>query len=184
MMNIFGVFAAAFVVQALLRLRSEESGGGAEAVLSTAVGRVRWVVSHVLCAVGGASALLLFAGLGTGLADAASGGSIGVGTLTAACLAQLPASLALGGFVVLAFGGLPRLVIALAWAGFAVALACGLFGDLLGLPQVVRDVSPFTHIPPVPAVDLTPAPLFALLAVAVAFAVGGLALFRNRDLTP
>jgi len=36
----------------------------------------------------------------------------------------------------------------------------------------------------VPAVDLTPAPLFALLAVAVAFAVGGLALFRNRDLTP
>jgi ABC-2 type transport system permease protein len=184
MMNVFGVLAAAYVVQALLRLRSEETDGGAEAVLSTAVGRVRWVISHVVCAVAGAAALLLCAGLGTGLADAASGGAAGVGTLTAAGLAQLPAALTLGGFVVLAFGGLPRLVIALAWTGFAFALACGLFGDLLGLPQGVRDLSPFTHVPALPAADLTPAPLLALLAVAIALAAAGVALFRNRDLTP
>jgi polyether ionophore transport system permease protein len=184
MMNIFGVLAAAFIVQALLRLRAEETGGGAEAVLATAVSRSRWVVAHITCAVAGAAALLVFAGLGTGLTDAASGGSAGVGKLTMAGLAQLPAALTLGGFVLLAFGGLPRLVTGLAWAGFAAGVACGLLGDLLDLPQAVRDLSPFSHVPAIPAVDLAPAPLLALLAVAVGLAVLGLALFRRRDLAP
>jgi ABC-2 type transport system permease protein len=184
MMNIFGVLAAAFVVQALLRLRSEETGGGAEAVLATAVGRFRWVAAHAVCAIAGAAALLVLAGLGAGLADAASGGSAGVGKLTEAGLAQLPAALTLGGFVLLAFGGLPRLVTALAWAAFTASIACGLLGDLLGLPQAVRDLSPFSHVPAIPAVEATPGPFLALLAVAVALAVAGMALFRRRDLVP
>ena len=51
MMNVFGVLAASFAVQALLRLRAEESGGQAEAVLATAVGRPRWLASHLVFAV-------------------------------------------------------------------------------------------------------------------------------------
>ncbi|MDP4503328.1 hypothetical protein [Nonomuraea turcica] len=47
MMKVYGVLAAGFVVQAMLRLRSEEAGGPAEAVLATAVGRVRWVIAHL-----------------------------------------------------------------------------------------------------------------------------------------
>ncbi|MFD0662544.1 ABC transporter permease [Thermocatellispora tengchongensis] len=78
MMNVFGVLAAGYVVQALLRLRTEEAGGPAEAVLATAVGRVRWVAAHLACAVIGATALLVLAGAGMGVADAAVGGVTGV----------------------------------------------------------------------------------------------------------
>jgi ABC-2 type transport system permease protein len=184
MMNVFGALAAGFVVQALLRLRSEEAGGTAEPVLATAVSRVRWVAAHLTCAAGGAAAMLLLAGAGAGIADAAGGGDVGVGTLTAAGLAQLPAALTVAGFVVLAFGGLPRLVVALAWAGLAVSLACGLLGDVFGLPQPVRDLSPFSHVPAIPAADPTLTPILALLVVAAALAATGTALFRRRDLAP
>jgi ABC-2 type transport system permease protein len=182
MMNIFGALAAGFVIQALLRLRTEESGGPAEAVLATAVGRVRWVGTHLACAVAGAAALLLAAGCCAGVADAAAGGHEGVGTLTGAGLVQLPAALAVAGFVVLVFGGLPRLVVGLAWAGLVVSIGCGLFGDLFRLPQAVRDLSPFTHVPAVPAADPRALPIVALLVVAAALAAAGLALFRRRDL--
>jgi len=183
MMNIFGVLAAGFAVQALLRLRSEETGGQAEAVLATATGRVPWVASHLACAVGGAAAVLLAAGAGAGIADAAVGGDAGVGTLIGAGLVQLPAALAVAGFAVLAFGWLPRLAVALAWAGFGVSVVCGVLGEIFGLPQSIRDLSPFSHVPAIPAADPTAGPILALVAAAAALTVAGMALFRRRDLT-
>jgi ABC-2 type transport system permease protein len=184
MMNIYGALAAGFVIQTLLRLRSEEAGGPAEVVLATAVGRARWVASHLVWAVVGAAAMLVVAGASMGISDAASGGDVGVGTLTLAGLAQLPAALTLAGFVVLCFGGLPRLVVGLAWAGLVVSIAGGLLGDLFGLPQAVRDLSPFSHVPAIPAVEATATPLVALVLVATALTAAGMALFRRRDLTP
>jgi ABC-2 type transport system permease protein len=132
----------------------------------------------------GAAAILMVAGATMGIADASSGGDVGVGTLTLAGLAQLPATLALAGFVVLCFGGLPRLVVGLAWAGLAFCIVCGLLGDLFGLPQAVRDLSPFSHVPAIPAVEATATPLVALVLVAAALTAAGMALFRRRDLTP
>ena len=183
MMNTFGALAAGYVIQALLRLRSEEAGGTAEGLLATAVSRTRWIGSHVLVTVIGAAVMLLLAGAGAGITDALAGGDVGIGTLALAGLAQLPGALVVAGFVVLVFGALPRLSVALAWAALVVSIACGLFGDLFGLPQLVRDVSPFTHVPAIPAVDPKALPLLALTGVAVALTAAGMALFRRRDLS-
>ncbi|WP_327581313.1 ABC transporter permease [Nonomuraea sp. NBC_00507] len=182
MMNVYGVLAAGFVVQVMLRLRSEEAGGPAEAVLATAVGRVRWVIAHLACALIGATALLVMAGAGMGVADAAVGGVTGVGPLIGAGLAQLPAALTLAGFVVLAFGLLPRLTVTLAWAALVLSIACGLLGEVFGLPEAVRDLSPFSHVPPIPAAEVTVGPLAALVVTAAGLAAIGLTLFRRRSL--
>ncbi|MDI1461605.1 anibiotic ABC transporter [Catellatospora sp. KI3] len=183
MMNVYGVLAAGFVIQALLRLRAEESGGTAEALLATAVGRIRWVATHLIWAVVGAAVLLVLAGVFMGVADAAAGGDVGVLTLAGAGLAQLPGALVVAGFVLLVFGALPRYTVGLAWAALVVSITCGLLGDLFGLPQVVRDLSPFTHVPKIPAVEPTATPILALLGFAIALAATGMALFRRRDLT-
>jgi ABC-2 type transport system permease protein len=65
----------------------------------------------------------------------------------------------------------------------AVCLIFGFLGPLLGLPQAVRDLSPFTHVPPVPAADVTATPLISLAVIALGVGAVGVVLFRRRDLT-
>jgi ABC-2 type transport system permease protein len=55
-------------------------------------------------------------------------------------------------------------------------------GPEIRLAQWVLDVSPFTHVPKLPGVAFTVAPLAWLLAVAVALTAAGLAGFRRRGL--
>jgi ABC-2 type transport system permease protein len=185
MLSLYAIAIAAYTVQALLRLRSEEIGGHLEPVLATAVSRPRWLASHIACAVGGSALLLALAGAGTGLGyGLVVGDPLGEAVrLIGASLAWLPATLALGGFVVAAFGLLPRWSGGLAWAALTACLLMGQIGALLELPQAVLDISPFTHVPPVPAADVPTVPLVALTLTAVALAGIGLAAFRRRDLT-
>ena len=67
LMLLAGLGAAGYATSAVLRLRTEETGGLAEPLLATAVGRIRWGLSQVAVAVFGAAVLLALAGLATGL---------------------------------------------------------------------------------------------------------------------
>ena len=62
LMLLAGLAAAAYATSAVLRLRTEETGNLAEPVLATATGRIRWGLSHISVAVGGACLLLATAG--------------------------------------------------------------------------------------------------------------------------
>jgi ABC-2 type transport system permease protein len=182
-MGFVGLAAAGYTVQALLRPRVEEAAGRLEPVLATAVGRARWLGGHALVAGAGTVAVLVATGLSGTIAYAwvTSDLAAGLGFLWAA-LAQIPAALALGGFVVVAFALWPSLSTALSWAALAVSLVMGQLGALLELPQPMLDISPFTHVPRVPAEPLTATPVVVLLAVAVALFGAGLVAFRRRDL--
>lgn len=183
MMAFLGVAAAGYTVQALLRLRADEDSGRLEPVLATAVGRAAWLGSHVVIAGLGTVVLLLVTGLSGALAYGAATGDLATGMgQVAAALAQVPAALALGGFVVAAFALLPQRVAALSWAALAASLVVGQLGDLLELPQPVMNLSPFTHVPRVPAESLAVIPLGVLLAVAGVLTGIGFVIFRRRDL--
>jgi ABC-2 type transport system permease protein len=80
------------------------------------------------------------------------------------------------------FGLLPRLVVAATWAVLAVVLSITMFGEALQLGQWLLDLSPFAHLPKLPAAEFTVTPLVWLLAVAAVLAATGLAGFRRRDL--
>jgi ABC-2 type transport system permease protein len=180
-----GIAAAGYAVQALLRMRSEESSGRLEVVLATGVSRTRWMWSHIAIAVTGVVVLMGAMGLAAavvfGLIDGDLAGN--VAELVPAALARVPAALAVAGLAVAIFGLLPRWAVALSWAVFAVFLFLGMLGVLLDLPQVLLDLSPFTHTPAAPSVDVTAAPLVAMAAVTVGLVAAGLAWFRRRDLT-
>lgn len=184
LMAFVGIAAAGYTVQALLRMRSEEMTGRLEPVLATAVARRRWLAGHVLIAGVGTTLILASAGLAGGVVHGALSGewASGIGGLMAAALVQVPATLALGGFVVAVFGLVPRWAGSLAWGALAAALVMGQLGAMLDLPQWVLNISPFTHVPAVPAEAFTATPVLVLLAVAVAGALAGFAAFRRRDL--
>ena len=180
--GILALIAAAYAVQAVLRLRGEEASGRAEPLLATAVSRTRWALSHGVIALGGTVVLLLVAGLCAGIAHAAQTGDAGqFPRLLGAALAQVPAAWVLAGVALLLFGLAPRAVVA-SWAALAICLALAELGPVVELSQSVIDLSPFAHSPQLPGGDFTPAPLW-LAAIAAALAAAGLAALRRRDIT-
>ena len=76
---IFGMMAiavAGYAVQALLRMRGEESAGRLESVLATAVSRPRWMLAHVGLVTAGIVALQVLTGAATGLAFGLVAGNV------------------------------------------------------------------------------------------------------------
>jgi ABC-2 type transport system permease protein len=181
-LGVIGLFAAAFAVQATLRLRSEETSGRAEAVLATRVGRTRWALSHAAVALLGTAVVLVLAGLAMGLLHGLRTGDVGgqVARLTGAALVRVPAAWVLAGVALALFGLLPRFTIA-AWGALVVFLLLGQLGPVLQLDQWALDLSPFTHVPNLPGAELAWAPVLWLLAATAALAALGLAAFRRRD---
>ncbi|WP_240032864.1 hypothetical protein [Micromonospora globbae] len=179
MLTTIGVLVAGYLVQTLLRARAEESSGRAEAVLATATGRLAWLGGHLVVATAGAVAMLGLAAVSIGLVYGASAGdpAAQVRHLAGTAYLQLPAVLILAGLAVALFGLVPRLSVGLAWSGFVL----GPYGSLLGVPEAVRDVSPFSHVPAVPA-DATLAPMAVMSVLALALGATGLTLFRRRNL--
>jgi ABC-2 type transport system permease protein len=178
-----GVTVAVFGTLTVVRPRAEEAAGRAEPVLATAVSRVEWLGAHLVVALGGSALLLLLAGLGVGIsASAALGDASVLGRMVGAALVHLPAVWLVVGFGVALFGLLPRATL-LVWLLIAYAGLIGVFADLLELPAWTLDLSPFGHIPLLPAVAMRWVPVAALTAIAAALVAAGLAGFRRRDLS-
>ena len=184
LMLLAGLCAAGYATSAVLRLRAEETSGLAEPLLATAVGRIRWGLSHVVVAVFGAAVLLAIAGLATGLGYGLRTGSAGqqAGRMVGAAMAQLPASLVVAGVAVALVGLLPGACVAGAWTVLGAVVVIDLFGELLQLSHWLLDISPFTHVPKLPGGTVAAAPLLWLCLAALAFCAVGLAALRRRDI--
>jgi ABC-2 type transport system permease protein len=184
-MGIVGVLASACAIQALLRLRSEEETARAEALLSTPVGRTRWAMSHVVFAALGPAVALAAAGLAAGLAHGLRSAAVDreVPRVLSAALIQLPAVWVLAGIALALFGLLPRFASAMSWSALVAFVLIGQLGALLQLSPWLLALSPFRHIPMLPASDLPPlAPLLVLAAIAAILAAIGLVGLRRRDI--
>jgi ABC-2 type transport system permease protein len=170
-----------FAVSSTLRLRSEETSGHGEAVLATTTSRPRWSASHLLIALAGSVLLLLAAGLGLGATYGIVIDDPGqVPRLTGAALAYAPALWVIVAIAFFVFGFAPRAV-AVVWAVFGLSVVIGFLGELLQLPSWLRDLSPFQHVPAMPADGFTAVPLVALTVVAAAVVLAGMVAFGRRD---
>lgn len=183
-MGLLGLVASAYAVGAALRLRSEEASGRVEPFLAAAVGRLRWLSSHLIFAMVGPAVVLAAGGLTAGLAYGLSVNDVGreLPRVLAAAVAQLPAVWVLAGVAVAQFGVLPRFT---ASVGCGALAACALLEELgrpLRLSKRVLDLSPFAHVPKLPGGDVSTAPLVWLVLVAAALVAAGLLSFRRRDI--
>jgi ABC-2 type transport system permease protein len=173
---------SAFAISSVLRLRGEELGGRAEALLATAVSRARWGASHLLIAAVGTVVVVAVGGLGMGLGFAlVTGDSSAILRLTGATAQYIAPVLLLAALTWLGYGARSS------W-GFVGWLALGfcavvmLLGETLSFPSWLMSVSPFHHLALVPAEGFRLAPLLALVAIAGAGGVLGLFALRRRDL--
>lgn len=180
--QLLGLISSIYLVQAVLRLRSEETSFRAEPILATPVSRWGWVASHAVFALVGGALVLASAGLGLGLVYGLQVDDLGtvLPRMLGAALVQLPAAWVIAGVALVLFGVFPQFT-GVSWAVVSVSLVLTLLGPALQLDQWVVDLSPFTHVPRYP--DITFGPLAWLTGVAVVLLVAGFAGFRRRDLT-
>ncbi len=178
-----GIAAAAYGIQAVLRLRAEEAGGRAEPLLAGPLGRARFAGAHLAVAAAETCALLALAGLGAGVTRAVQvGDAAEIGRMLAAALVHAPAACVVLALTFGLFGAAPRAV-SLGWALLAAIVVLAEIGPLLDLSHWVMDVSPFAHVPKLPGAAVRATPLAALSAIAAAAGAAGLVTFRRRDLT-
>lgn len=180
--GLLAMLVGIFVVQAVLRIRSEETTGRAEPVLATTVSRIGWAWPHVAVAVvaGAVITMLSVAALG-GSGAAVLGWSTAFTDSLAAGAANLTALLVIIGVAVALVGWAPRFA-ALSWFFVGWAILVGMLGPLLQLPQWAMNLSPFEHVPAIPAESVSWPPLIILTALGVVLIAVGLIGLRRRDI--
>lgn len=180
-MLVTAVVSSVYVVIALTKLRAEETAGRAEPVLATDLSRTGWMGSHIAVALVGGALVVLAGGLGMGVAGAVTVGDASlVPKLVAAALAYVPALWVTAGVAIALFGWLPRFT-ALAWVVVVYAFGVGYLGQLLQFPGWLMNLSPFGHVPQLPAADFAPTPIIVLTVLAALLVAFGLEGFRRRD---
>jgi len=175
------LIASGFTVSTVLRLRAEESAGRAAAVMATPVSRYRWASSYLIVSVVGTVVVMAVSGLAIGVGYGLQlGDTDQLLPVLGAALAIVPALLVLAAFAVALIGLRPSLA-SLAWLGVVVSATVGLLAETLDLPQWSRNLSPFEHVPALPAASLEVFPLVMLLLVAAGITAVGLVAMRRRD---
>ncbi|HEX7740472.1 MAG TPA: ABC transporter permease [Marmoricola sp.] len=173
--------ACGFAIASALRPRAEESAGHVEPLLSTGLGRGRWLGGHLLIAGAGTVLALTLSGLGLGVGFALVTGDSGrVGPFTWAALSLAPAVLLLAAIAVLLYGALPQWA-SLAWLPLVFCVVVMMFGAALRFPSWIMGVSPFRHLSSVPADPENWAHFATVLALAVVVGVAGVFTFDRRD---
>ena len=175
------VAVAAVGIALVLRLVGAERSGLGEVVLATPTSRLRWFSAHVALPVLLTTGLMALLGVVVGLvAPSATAAAPSFGASVGATMSALPAIWVMTGVTALLVGALPRFA-PFAWGVLLVTFMITEIGPLTELPSWVMDLSPFTHLSPLPggSFEVVSAAVLTLIALAL-MALGGLA-YQNRD---
>ena len=157
----------------------EEHDGRTEEVLATATERSAAFLAVGIVAFAGVAWLLLVTGLA--MAVGASGSQVSFGGTLAAALVQLPAVGVVAGLALLALSEGSRYAV-LGWAFVVGFFLVGPVAELLKLPGWVAGLSPYSHVPKVPAEPFGWTPELVLTAIAVALVATAWWRYRERDI--
>jgi ABC-2 type transport system permease protein len=177
--SVGAVVISCFAVSVVSHGGGEEHDGRTEEVLATATERSATFLAVVLVALVGVAWLLLVTGLAMGVGATGSEVSFG-GTVTAA-LVQFPAVAVVAGLSLLALAEGSRHAV-LGWAFVVGFFLIGPVAEMLRLPGWVAGLSPYSHVPKLPAESLGWTPELVLTAIAAALVATAWWRYRARDI--
>jgi ABC-2 type transport system permease protein len=179
LVSVGAVVITCFVSTVVAHSSSEESDGRTEEVLATATTRSRAFAAIAVVALAGAAWLLIVTGVAMALG--AIGTNVSVAGVLAAALVQIPAVWTVAALALLA------VAVRSSWAIFGWVLVVGFFllgplAELLRLPGWVAGLSPYSHVPKVPAESLQVMPEVVLTVLATVLVVMASWRYRTRDI--
>lgn len=170
-----------FAIQSVTRMRSEETAGRAEPLLATALSRTRWTGGYLAVALGGTVLIMVAGSLSFGIVAALSEGNTSLVTdALAAGLAYVPAIWVVIGIAMAMIGLVPQATRSV-WLVLVYSVVIDLMGPALGVGDAARNLSPFGHVPRLPAQEFSAVPELILLALAITLIAVGQTAFRRRD---
>lgn len=179
--SLLAMTCAIYTLLAVIKMRQEEVAGRLEPVLATAVSRLRWAASHIVIVCIGTSILLLVGALGFGLSVSATLENTAImEELLHTAVAYMPAIWLVGAFTFALFGLWPKAV-HFAWALIAYSMFIIMLGGLFGFPDWTLYLTPFGHVPLLPAEQYESAPLLWLTGVTIVLLIIGFIGFQRRD---
>lgn len=178
-MSLIGVIP---VVITVLRLKVEEIRNFTENIYSRAVSRSYLLGNYLLLAiiVSVIMQLAITVGLWSGGVAVLDEPLSFAQTFKAAFL-YLPAIWLFVGLVTFLFGNLPKFT-SLIWIYFAYCFFVIYLGNLLDMPQYLRNISVFEHIAQIPLEDVNFLALTIIILLTIIFTILGFIGYRNRDL--
>jgi ABC-2 type transport system permease protein len=179
LVSVCAVVISCFAVTVVGHGGAEEHDGRTEEVLATATGRSTTFLAVGLVALGGTAWLLLVTGLAMALG--AIGTSVSFGGTLAAALVQIPAVWLVGALALLGLSLGSRWAIA-GWVVLVAFFVVGPVAELLRLPGWVAGLSPYSHVPRVPAESLSVTPELVVSALAAACVATAWWRYRERDI--
>ncbi len=183
MLGILATIIALAGVVLLNRLRTEETAGRAEVMLSTDTSRPAFAWSHLAWALGLPTVLLVLTGALLPLAQVLREGDVGiVGTLVGAALALLPGVWLTVGLAFFLVGVVPR-GFGLVWVLLGWTVFCTWIASLFeNLPAWLVELQPWGHLPHLPAGPMSWPPVIIVSALAIVLVAMGIRGYRRRDI--
>jgi ABC-2 type transport system permease protein len=175
-LGVAGLLATCCGIVVVGHASADERAGRAEELLATATSRTSLQWSSLLLALAATAWMLLLTGLATGLTLGRD-----LDRMVLAGLAQVPAA-----WVVLAATALLQAVrsswAVAGWGVLAVTFVLREVADLLSLPAWLADLSPYSHVPAMPAASWSTGAFLALCGVAAVGLVAASVRLRSRDI--
>ncbi|MDH2415768.1 hypothetical protein [Nocardioides sp. CER19] len=179
-LSMIAIVVSCFAISVVSHAGSDETGGRAEVVLATATSRARWLAAALVVALVGSLWLLLVTGVTLWIGYATAGGP-SPGDLVTAALGWSPAVWVVVGLAALLLA-LRGSWAVLGWAWPVLFLTLTIVGELVGFPDWLTGLSPYSHVPAMPAEPWRWAPEVGLTAVAAVLIAGAWLRFRERDI--
>ena len=171
------------LLNAVLRIRTEEREGRIEHILARPVSRTTYLAGYVAVAFI-VSILIQFmtaAGLYLVTDAVTDVNPFTFSGLIESFFSYLPALWVMIGVAVLLVGLLPKATGAI-WGFFGFVAFVTFIGGVIDLPDWVNTLSPMHHIPKMPLEPFMWSPLVALTAIALMLTVAGFAFYNQRDI--
>jgi ABC-2 type transport system permease protein len=179
LVSVAAIVITCFVATVIGHGSAEEVGGLTEEVLATATTRSGAFAAIAVVALAGAAWLLVVTGAAMALGSL--GTTVSAAGVLAAAVAQIPAVWTVAALALLALAFRGR------WAAAGWVLVVGFFllgplAELLRLPGWVAGLSPYSHVPKVPAEPFRALPEVLLVLLSAVLVLSARWRYRTRDI--
>lgn len=169
-------------MMSLLRINSEEKKNRTEYFYSNVVSRNKLLGNYYIIALIETIFMQLLVALGiwvigTNIVE----GGLSLSTILSSSFAYFPAFLVIFSLVCLCIGIYPKASIAV-WLYYAFSFVLAYLANLLNLPEWVRKISVYAHIPQIPLEDFKLLPSIILIVISIILTFIGFYGYNKRDI--